>query len=377
MYEYVLYLAVFAFYYRRYYYIKPRHKHDRYRPVPGMVFNQHDHILTAYIPYYTQLSYEGRLRFVSRLVRVNKEIDIQGREDLEITDEIRILIAASVTQLTFGFTSPVIPFLKGVVVYPGILYSRLAGAWVKGLTIGNGVVFLSWADFLEGYKDTSDTYNLGLHEFTHILRFETQSDATFDTRLKDYFDEWEHVGLPFFMRLKSGEERFFREYGGVNTAEFFSVCVENFFEVPERFEKELPDLYYHLCFLLRQNPLNATDDYSFNAKEIEAVNVKVRPKLPVYEIYHSETELMLSNSVKQAMWFLLFICGVAFYIMPLPLLLHATQFMLIVFAIILALRWSYYKNYKSVFNKNYLEHFVSTVFPIISTAIIIYEVVLR
>lgn len=374
MYEYMLYLAVFAFYYRRYYYVKNLSKPERTRHVPGAVFNQHDKILITHIPYYTQLSYEGRQRFVGRLMRVNKEMNVQGRESLEITEEMRILIAASITQLTYGFKNPDIPFLKGVVVFPKIFYSKLAKAWVKGLSLGNGVVFLSWEDFLEGYRNSTDTYNLGLHEFTHALRFQKEHEEEFDSRLETYFEEWEQVGMPVFMRVKNGEEKFFRAYGGVNTGEFFSVCVENFFEIPDRFSKELPDLYYHLCYLLKQDPLNISGDYLFEEEEVAQANTKVKNLLPVYDVYRSEVEFSLFK-IASKNWPGPFILACYFFMdLPVESKYNATRFILVSIAMIIAIRWKYYKDYRSILNGDYLAHFFKGVIPLIGLALVMYEV---
>jgi hypothetical protein len=52
-----------------------------------------------------------------------------------------------------------------------------------------------------------------------------------------------------------------RDYAFVNKEEFFSVCVEYFFEVPEMLKQDKPELFAMLCRMLNQNPLNTTIDY--------------------------------------------------------------------------------------------------------------------
>ncbi len=61
--------------------------------------------------------------------------------------------------------------------------------------------------------------------------------------------------------MKRGEESFLRKYAGVNKQEFFAVCIEHFFEVPEKFQHNLPKIFHHLCVLLNLDPLNEKDDY--------------------------------------------------------------------------------------------------------------------
>ncbi len=286
--EFTFYVLLTVWQYLKYFVWKPKSEFEKQNPnyYTASNFNEIDALISAKNPYYAGLSYLGKVKFQGRLKFVKSAIQIQGREDFEITKEVRTLICACITQLTFGFNKPVMPFLKGVVVFPGIFYSRLAENWVKGLALGNGVVFISWKDFEEGYHFSTATYNLGLHEFAHMLRLQALKGEGFDARLVNYFDDWEANGYEVFKRIRHGNEDFFREYAGENKAEFFSVCIENFFEVPKSFSEELPDVYWHLCHLLRQNPLNIANDYSFEEQETKEVNTILDEKIPTGEPWH-------------------------------------------------------------------------------------------
>jgi hypothetical protein len=55
-------------------------------------------------------------------------------------------------------------------------------------------------------------------------------------------------------RIGRGEGRLFRTYAGTNEEEFFAVAVEYFFEQPQLFLKEQPELYDLMRKLLRQDP---------------------------------------------------------------------------------------------------------------------------
>ena len=47
--------------------------------------------------------------------------------------------------------------------------------------------------------------------------------------------------------------KFLREYGKVNSKEFFAVLVETYFENPQELHKNMPKLYIDMCFLLNQD----------------------------------------------------------------------------------------------------------------------------
>ena len=62
-----------------------------------------------------------------------------------------------------------------------------------------------------------------------------------------------------------------REYAASNIDEFWAVCVEHFYEAPEEFCRNLPELYQAMCSILGIDPmkLNAEDwgeEYVFSNK---------------------------------------------------------------------------------------------------------------
>lgn len=329
-------------------------------------FREYDAILREKMPYYQKLSGEGKAYFIGRLKYAMERVPLAGREGMVITTEEKVLINACLTQLTYGFAKPHIPFLKGVILYPEPFFSKLLDAWVKGLSMGNGLVLLSYRHFVEGYEDTRDTYNLGLHEFAHVLRFQANEYGLFDERLSAYFNEWEKVGYPVFMATRSRQQDFFREYGGTNSSEFFSVCVENFFEVPDLFREELPELYYHLCYLLKQNPLNTVGDYAFDEADVKEMNAVYKLNLPMYKLWNSQRELIMLEST-DTLVAVLGIVAIGIFIGTTEE--HrwvALRLMGCVSFIFFAVRAYYYRSVRSVLNKRYISYFLFKLAPFLA-----------
>lgn len=348
------------------------HSHDT-KPIQ---FDYLDALLNAEMPYYTKLSIDGKYKFIHRMLEVKSQTEFRARENFELTDEVEYLISACITQLTFGFKSPIMPFLKGVVIFPGAFYSRMVENYVKGLAMGTGIVYISWEDFKEGYFYSTSTYNLGLHEFAHILRFQSNELDFEDPHLVAHFDYWEENGEEVFQNIRHGYQNFFREYAGTNRSEFFSVCVENFFEVPESFKQEMPDLYWHLCYLLKQNPLNEQEDYQFNYFDAILLNEKLDVKLPTYDIFHSKLDYE---------WW-----GYAYFIkiflfLPVMFLfislvnqhqfINCIRLIMISSFISLFIRYHFYKSWSAIFNEVYGNHFFKRVLPLISMICILYKVI--
>jgi MtfA peptidase len=364
--EFVLYSIILVWAVSRYYWYFELPDKVMVAEYTAAEYHEYDAILNDRMPYYQKLSGAGKDYFIGRLKFALEKVPVIGREGMVVTTVEKVFIIGCLTQLTFGFAKPHMPFLKGVIVYPESFYSKLLAAWVKGLSMGNGLVMLSYRHFVEGYEDTRDTYNLGLHEFAHALRFQANEYGLFDERLSAYFTEWEEVGYPVFMKTRTREQDFFREYGGTNSSEFFSVCVENFFEVPDLFRDELPELYYHLCYLLKQNPLNTVSDYSFDEEDVKEINKTLTLNLPIYKLWNSQRELIMLDSLDTFLAALGFMAICIFIGTTEDHRWVALRLMGCLSLIFFAVRAYYYRSIHSVLNRRYLSYFLFKLAPLLA-----------
>ena len=215
-----------------------------------------------------------------------------GREGLVVTDEIKVLISASATQLTFGLKDFTINHLHTINVFPHVFYSKFYNTSFKGLNTQNGVLSLSWNDFKEGYSNEADKINLGLHELAHALNIEVDEDENSDNHFSSYFEKWTSIAQNDFIDLKEGKNTFLRSYGGTNMHEFFAVCVEHFFEASAEFKNRLPHLYNFLMLMLNQDPTNETGDYRLTInpeKELRGIEQSQKKEI-------KSTQIVVSNS---------------------------------------------------------------------------------
>ena len=218
-------------------------------------------ILNQHNSYYSNLSGEGKKKFEFRVLEFLRSKSFVGRQDLVVTDEMRVLISASAIQLSFGLDDFKFSNLHTINIFPGIFHSKLYNASFKGLTTRDGVLSLSWENFKSGYANDTDKLNLGLHEMAHALHIDLNDKKRYSNHFSNYAPKWKRGVLNDFYRLKAGKVPFLRTYGSSNLYEFFAVCVEHFFELPEEFKARLPDLYGYTALLLNQDPSNASDDY--------------------------------------------------------------------------------------------------------------------
>lgn len=233
-------------------------------------------------PYFRNLSHDGKAKFVHRVKHILNTKEFEGRDGLQLTEKMVVLISGAIVQVTFGLDRFDLSHFTTIRLFPEAFYFRLYEKYLKGGTSKSGVILLSWKDFEEGYADEHDKYNLGLHEVAHALKLNVTEGDKFDLKFASYLDTWEEIGMQEFSRMREVGEGFLRDYAGGNMHEFFAVCVEHFFEASEDFKKRLPDIYNHLCVLLNQEPSNTENDYQLPDDFARSVN-KNRARIPVPE----------------------------------------------------------------------------------------------
>lgn len=214
-------------------------------------------ILEKYCAYYNALSFESRKEFERKLKRFMYSKRFIPRSIPSVTDEMRVLISATVIQLTFGLREIYLSSFDKILIYADQYYSHINQRYHLGeVNPRAGIIVLSWKSFVEGYGDLTDSFNLGIHEMAHAIHFENKiknEEVDFlDRKALEQLDLITYREMPI---IKSGNH-FMRKYAATNEYEFFAVALEYFFEQPTMVKQKLPDLYETLKTLLNQDPLN-------------------------------------------------------------------------------------------------------------------------
>ena len=273
----------------KYFFIKTTEPVDYFRS--QIIPSNYQVVLANQFTYYKNLSVSERIRFTGRVKRFAEKKEFIGRNNLTVTEEMKVLISASAIQLTFGLDEYMLGYFEKIFIYPDVYYSKLTGKYHMGDVNIGGAIAISWKSFKEGYSSPSDNYNVGLHEMAHALRFSHFRGDDFDHFFVKYFDKWTGVSMEEFTRIKHGEHSMIREYAGTNLNEFFAVCAEYFFESPFEFKQKLPEIFTHMCILLNQNPLeNFSAGLSVRKKwfdslsEISLMNLQIRSGINILPI---------------------------------------------------------------------------------------------
>jgi hypothetical protein len=234
-------------------------------------------IIRRNIHLYALLSGELQDQLLKHVQIFLNEKRFEGCEGLEITDEIRVTIAAQACFLLLNREATYYPKLSTILVYPGCYFARKAkGIGPEETTIGEArlgeswprdYVVLSWDDVRSTAADLKDGHNLVLHEFAHQLDDEHgAADGAPMLRGRSHYATWARVLSleyeEFCRKVAKGEKDVVNTYGATNPAEFFAVLTEIFFEKPKELKEYHPDLYDQLREFYRLDPAGWTDkDY--------------------------------------------------------------------------------------------------------------------
>ncbi len=209
---------------------------------------------------YKMLGENGRRKFEKRVCRFIRMKDFRAGKNIEkITDEMRVLVAASAIQLAYGYPDVYFQRFKTIILYAEEYYSAFTGQYHQGEVNAGGAIVLSWNNFRAGFNNLNDGRNLAMHEMAHALRLSN----IFDNQGYDFIDreallEFEQLAKAEMKKIEEGNNSIFRLYGGTNLHEFFSVAVECFFEQPQEFNSYNSHLYELMTRILRIDLLNFT-----------------------------------------------------------------------------------------------------------------------
>lgn len=192
----------------------------------------------------------------------------EGQGGLEITDEIKVTVAAQACMLLIGRDTEVYPRLKTIILYPGTYKSGRKGLFGGdngpearlGESWDCGVVVLAWNSVLRGAHNIVDGHNVVFHEFAHQL---DQEDGAADgapiLEERSAYSAWAKVCSSEFEELVNdaelGRKSVMDKYGATNPAEFFAVATETFFEQPKQLSGNHPELYEELKAYYKLDPL--------------------------------------------------------------------------------------------------------------------------
>lgn len=208
---------------------------------------------------------QAKLEDDARVFAATKSWD--GGHGVEITDEVKLTIAAQACLMVLGFDDSLNRFhnVRDIVVLESA-YNMATGAdrvtaanTHLGHTSYHGPVVLAWDTTRHGGRDPRDGRNLVYHEFAHKLDFDDGlADGTPILSNRVDLNTWIDVMTAAYEELCEQQDKrrpsLLDQYGTTNSAEFFAVATECFFEKAVQLKLQHTDLYNILAAYYQQDP---------------------------------------------------------------------------------------------------------------------------
>ena len=223
------------------------------------------------IAFFSRLSPNDQEELLGHVQVFLGEKRFEGCAGLDVTDEMRVVIAAQACLLLLHRKTDYFPRLLTVLLYP-TTYTAQEKRYVDQNVVWEGQsqrlgetaqrmgsLVLAWDAVKAGAADASDGRNVVFHEFAHQLDYEDYAgDGVPLLSSRDQELSWGSVMRVEFASLQAADATdiptLLDRYGATNPAEFFAVSVEAFFERPKAMKNRHPEMYEQLQRYFRQDP---------------------------------------------------------------------------------------------------------------------------
>jgi len=224
------------------------------------------------LPIYSRLSKGDRKRLQGHIQVFLAEKQFIGCSGLQVTEEMKLTIAAVAGLLLLNERGEYFPKLRSILIYPSTYFvtettmtsnyvveekrvARLGESWT------NDQLVLSWEQVQQDTRNWQDGHNVVLHEFAHQLDQEDgKAEGVPILRRKSDYAIWMQVMTDAYQQLcqdvQRGRKTVMDSYGTTNPAEFFAVATETFFEKPYQLQQQHPALYQLLQNYYQLDPVH-------------------------------------------------------------------------------------------------------------------------
>lgn len=227
-------------------------------------------VVVRNVPYYRILPPQDQVELQGFTQVFLAEKRFEGLGGLQLTDEIRLTVAAQACILLLRRRTDFYPSLVSILVYPHAYLApvrrREPGGVVSegvqtlaGQTWEKGSLVLSWSDVVRGAANIRDGRNVVLHEFAHQLDYEAGA-ADGAPLLPDpsKYSAWAQVFEreyeALIHNLEQNRPTLIDSYAATSPPEFFAVATEFFFERPVQLKQRHAELYELLKMFYLQDP---------------------------------------------------------------------------------------------------------------------------
>lgn len=239
---------------------------ERFGSAPPVFDDAWDQLLRDEFVHWSSLTSSELERMRMLVARFVADTDWEAARGMDLTEQVKVIIAAQASILLLGLEIDEYFDVTSVIVHRSTVmlhgsHRSAAGTMsdapqhLAGQATPKGPVVLSWTAVRRGARSPGHGQNVVYHEFAHRLdMLDGITDGTPPLGTDAAAHRWATVFTPAFERVVAGES-VLRAYAATNTAEFFAVATEVFFNRPHDLLAHEPDVYDELRSFYGQDPI--------------------------------------------------------------------------------------------------------------------------
>lgn len=207
-------------------------------------------LLADYVKFYRALDEAGKDAFEQRVEQFLSSVKITGVQ-AEVEDLDKILIAAGAVIPVYAIPDWQYMNLHEVLLYPGAFNAEFdqhgndrSIAGMVGTGALQNVMLLTKWQLRQGFINNNNNRNTAIHEFVHLVdKMDGTTDGVPEMILeRRYVEPWKKLMDDTILEINTiGSD--IDMYAATNTAEFFAVISEYFFEQPALLQQHHPAVF--------------------------------------------------------------------------------------------------------------------------------------
>ncbi|MGV8993984.1 MAG: zinc-dependent peptidase [Flavobacterium sp.] len=210
--------------------------------------------LKQHSQYYRRLPLKKQEYFEHRTAEFLANYKFVSRQGALIDNELKVAVASAYITLSFGMRNYLSNSFTTILIYPDSYLSTQKNQMHDGeFSPQYKAVVFSRKALLEGFNNGNDNLNLAIHEFAHVLTYHSikKRDVSASIFSDQYHNIISKITQPINAEMLKNSN-YFRIYAFTNQYEFVAVILEHFFETPQQFERQFPDLFKDVKKMINQ-----------------------------------------------------------------------------------------------------------------------------
>lgn len=207
-------------------------------------------LMDQYVPWYVSLPDAEKPFFQQRVQQLIKGRQFKGRQEFNVTDAHKILIAAAAAWVTRGFDKFYYPHFNLITVYPNDYFGLIKKRYQNQHIQLPGAAVVSWHNLEKEYTTQPLPFQSLFHEFAHAVYYENvhmdEGYAAIDVAILQQFQN--DFSTVVSDRLPA-DGAFIRPSITEQPQQFFASASEWFFSDPTGMTQSADALHNWLAFV--------------------------------------------------------------------------------------------------------------------------------